>query len=52
MEKLVISTNLVNGILQYLSTRPYLEVANLIGAITKEVESQVATQAPEAPKEE
>jgi hypothetical protein len=48
MEKLVISTELINGILQYLGSRPFTEVAGLIGAIQKEA----ASQAPEAPKEE
>lgn len=52
MEKLVISTELINGILQYLGTRPYMEVAGLIAGITKEAGAQAPAQAPEAPKEE
>jgi len=34
-------------VLQYLSTQPYAEVANLIGGITQE--AQVDEQAEEAP---
>jgi len=40
MEKILLSTNLVNGILQYLGTRPYAEVFQLIEAIQKEAQSE------------
>jgi hypothetical protein len=36
MEKITLSTNLVNAILQYLGTRPYTEVFQVIEAIQKE----------------
>lgn len=48
MEKLTLSTNLVNGILQYLGNQPYAQVANLIQGIQQEAQAQ----APQAPAEE
>lgn len=47
MEKVTLSTDLVNGILQYLGTRPYMDVAQLIAAIQKEAQEQ-AVEAPKA----
>ena len=41
MEKINLSTNLVNTILQYLGTKPYLEVANIISNIQQEAQGQV-----------
>jgi len=50
MEKLALSVNVINAILQYLDTRPHNEVRRLIDAI--QAEAQQATQAaPEAPAE-
>ena len=46
MNEIKISTNLVNAILQYLGTRPYTEVFQIIEAIQKE-----AKAAPEPPTE-
>lgn len=46
MENLQLSTQLVNAILQYLGTRPYLESVNLINGIQKEVEAQVKSAQP------
>jgi hypothetical protein len=40
MDKLTFSTNLVNAILQYLGTRPYAEVFQVIEAIQKEAKEQ------------
>ena len=40
MEKLQLSTNLINAILQYLGTRPYTEVFQVIEAIQKEGKEQ------------
>jgi len=40
MEKITLSTNLVNAILQYLGTRPYTEVFQVIEAIQKEAKEQ------------
>lgn len=50
MEKLALSTNLLNAILQYLDTRPHNEVRRLIDAIQAEAQ-QAAQAAPEAPAE-
>ena len=47
MNELKISTNLVNAIFQYLGSRPYAEVFQLVEAIQKEAKEQV-----EPPKEE
>lgn len=55
MDRLVITTELVNGILQYLGSQPYASVAGLIAAIQKEAAPQMPAQEPaaeaEAPKE-
>ena len=40
MENATISIQLLNAILQYLGTRPWVEVDSLIKGIQKEVESQ------------
>ena len=40
MEKLTLTTNLVNGILQYLGTQPYAQVAQLIQGIQQEEQAQ------------
>lgn len=40
MEKLTLTTNLVNGILQYLGTQPYAQVAQLIQGIQQEAQAQ------------
>jgi hypothetical protein len=39
MEKITLSTNLVNAILQYLGTRPYTDVFQVIEAIQKEAKA-------------
>lgn len=44
MESLQLSTQLVNAILQYLGTRPFVEVANLITGIQREAEGQIKPQ--------
>jgi|TARA_R110002126_G_scaffold80615_1_gene199516 hypothetical protein len=36
MEKIALSTDLVNGILQYLGSQPFVQVAQLINAIQQE----------------
>ncbi len=43
MEQLTFSLGLVNGILQYLSTRPYGEVFQLISGLNQEAEGQLQT---------
>ena len=40
MEKLTLSTQLVNGILQYLGTQPYDQVYQLIAEVQKEAQAQ------------
>ena len=55
MEKIALSVNVINAILQYLDTRPHNEVRRLIEAIQQEAQqSAQAAQAPaaEAPKAE
>ena len=48
MEKLTLSTQLVNQILGYLGTRPYQETFQLIDALQKEAQANIA----EKPKAE
>ena len=48
MEKISLSVNLVNGILQYLGNQPYAAVTNLIQGIQQEAQGQV----PPAPAQE
>jgi hypothetical protein len=50
MNDIKLSTNLVNGILQYLGTRPYADVFQLVDAIQKEAQAQAS--APEQPVQE
>jgi hypothetical protein len=40
MDKVELSVNLVQTILQYLSTKPFQEVAPLIDAIQKQAQTQ------------
>ena len=48
MEKITLSTNLVNAVLQYLGTRPYADVFQLVEAIQKEAKEQVEGRSGEA----
>jgi hypothetical protein len=48
MEKITLSTNLVNAILQHLGTRPYAEVFQLVEAIQKEAKEQQTVDNPPA----
>jgi hypothetical protein len=50
MEKIALTTELVNGILQYLGSKPFVEVANLINEIHKQAGEQGAVPM-EAPKD-
>ena len=50
MNELKLSTELVNAILQYLGSKPFVEVAGLIQEIQKQASEQGAT--PVAPAEE
>lgn len=51
MEKVTLSTQLVNAILQYMGNRPFVEVSNLIAGIQEEAKGQFPAPeaAPEAP---
>ncbi len=40
MNEIKLSTNLVNAILQYLGSRPYADVFQLVDAIQKEAKEQ------------
>ena len=46
MEKITLSTNLVNGILQYLGNQPYAAVAQLIAGIQQEAQAQAPVEKP------
>jgi hypothetical protein len=47
MEKISVTIQLMNTVLQYLSTRPYHEVHQLIEAIQKEAKAQLVPEAVE-----
>ena len=44
--KISLSIELVNGVLNYLATKPFAEVAPLIGKIQEEANGQVAPVEP------
>jgi len=46
MDKLIISTPLLNNILGYLGSRPYQEVFQLIEALQNEAKSQPKQEVP------
>lgn len=46
MEKVDLSMQLVNGILQYLGKQPYTDVANLITAIQQEAQASIVANTP------
>ena len=46
MNEIKLSTNLVNAILQYLGTKPYAEVYQLVEAIQKEAKTQQTVDNP------
>jgi len=43
-ETLTLSTNLVNAVLQYLGTRPYQEVHQMITGLQTEAAPQIKTE--------
>ena len=54
MEKLTLTTELINTIMQYLGTKPFVEVIGLITEVQKQAAEQgaIPTELPkEAPKE-
>jgi hypothetical protein len=53
MEKITLSTQLVNAILQYLGNQPFVQVQQLINGIQQEAQAQAAPALPaEVPAEE
>jgi len=49
MEKVSLSVSLINGIMQYLGTKPFQEVFQLIQAIQQESQGQLQTGVEQAP---
>ena len=49
MQKIALSTELVNAILQYLGNQPFVQVQQLINGIQQEAQGQFPEAAPEAP---
>lgn len=47
-QKVQVTLNLVNGLLGYLGSRPYVEVADLILALREQVQPQVQVPQIEA----
>jgi hypothetical protein len=47
-QNITLSLNLVNGVMQYLGTRPYSEVFQLVQAIQEHAASQVKVAEPVA----
>jgi hypothetical protein len=45
-QKVEVTLNLVNGLLNYLGSRPYVEVADMILAIREQVTPQIQVPAP------
>jgi len=53
MDKITLSTELLNAIMQYLGTRPFVEVAGLIAEVQKQAADQGAQPVQaEQPKQE
>ena len=51
MEKIALTTELINAIMQYLGSKPFVEVAGLIAEVQKQASEQGAIPT-ELPKEE
>ena len=45
MEKITLSTQLINAVMGYLGTRPYQEVFQLIDSLQTEAKNQIQPQA-------
>jgi len=52
MEKVSLSVQLVNAVMQYLGTKPFQEVFQIIEAVQKEVNAQQEQVQQVAPKAE
>lgn len=48
-QEVTLKLSLINGLLNYLGTRPYAEVANVIQAIGEQVSPQIQVPAEAAP---
>ena len=46
MDEIKLSVDLVNAVLQYLGTRPFVEVAGLISEVQKQASAQGAQPVP------
>lgn len=46
MDQIIISTKLLNNVLQYLGSRPFAEVFQMIEAIQKEASNQPSKDEP------
>ena len=51
MDKITLSTDLVNAILQYLGAQPFVQVTQLINGIQNEAKGQFPEPVAEAPAE-
>ena len=51
MEKIALTTELINAIMQYLGSKPFAEVAGIIAEVQKQASEQGAIPT-ELPKEE
>jgi hypothetical protein len=51
MEKIALTTELINTVMQYLGSRPFVEVAGIIAEVQKQASEQGA-EPTELPKEE
>jgi hypothetical protein len=52
MQKIALSTELVNAILQFLGNQPFVQVQQLINGIQQEAQSQLPPAEAEEPKAE
>lgn len=54
MDEIKLKTDLVNAILQYLGSKPFVEVAGLVQAIQQQAQAQGAqpAEAPQTPAAE
>lgn len=50
-QKVEVTLNLVNGLMNYLGSRPYVEVADLIMAIREQVTPQIQVPTPAVEQE-
>jgi len=50
MNKVSFNSNLVNALLQYLASRPYSEVVQMIGAMQQEIQDQQEPQSRPVPE--